>query len=56
MKISAADVAKALEAMNWVITHQDSELPDGLKYTELLNARVNFRAILTVLNVEVKID
>lgn len=54
MKISAADLAKALEAMNWVLTQRDTA-PDGLKFEDLLHARISIKIVLDQLSAEVEV-
>jgi len=52
MKVNAANLAKALEAMNWVIKQPDA--PEGLKYRDLFDARINILVALKGLEVKVE--
>lgn len=49
MKISAMTLVKALEALNY-LAMQASNVPEGLKYLDVLDARLELKAVLSNLD------
>lgn len=54
MKVSAKDLAKALEAIKFIATMNRNELPPGLQYEEILDSMINIGATLRTLSAEVE--
>lgn len=51
--MTAADIAKALQALDWV-AKQDLKNVPGLSYNDILDARINLKVVLNLIKVEVK--
>lgn len=49
MKVSAMTLVKALEALNY-LAMQASNVPEGLKYLDVLDARLELKAVLSNLD------
>lgn len=49
MKISVTTVVKALEALNY-LAMQASNVPEGLKYLDVLDARIELKVLLSNLD------
>ncbi len=49
MKISAMTLVKALEALNY-LAMQASNVPEGLKYLDVLDARLELKVVLSSLD------
>lgn len=52
--VTAHDLAKALEALRYLATLSDRDLPEHLHYAELLRSKIAIQVALNGLNVEVK--